>query len=250
MSIERLQKILSNAGIASRRDAEKMIVGSRVAVNGKIENVLGSRADPVIDLITVDNIPISFQKYRYIALNKPPGVLTSVRDDRGRKTVLDLLGKIDIKMHPVGRLDLESEGLILLTNDGQITNLLTHPKNRVEKEYLVEIDRPLGKVQRLRLMRGIYEKDELLKASAIDRARDLSTSNSEEDRWLLITLQEGKNREIRRMMGVMQRKIQTLRRVRIGFLNLGTLKLGEFRDLSSDEIATLYAPFRGTENMR
>ena len=137
MSTERLQKIISNAGIASRRDAEKMIVGNRVAVNGKIENILGSRANPVDDLITVDNIPISFQKYRYVALNKPPGVLTSARDDRGRKTVLDLLGKNDIKMHPVGRLDLESEGLILLTNDGQLTNLLTHPKHRVEKEYLV-----------------------------------------------------------------------------------------------------------------
>ena len=133
MSTERLQKILSNAGIASRRDAEKMIVGNRVAVNGKIQNILGARANPVDDLITVDNIPISFQKYRYVALNKPPGVLTSARDDRGRKTVLDLLGKNDITMHPVGRLDLESEGLILLTNDGQLTNLLTHPKHRVEK---------------------------------------------------------------------------------------------------------------------
>ena len=250
MSTERLQKILSNAGIASRRDAEKMIVGNRVAVNGKIENILGSRANPVDDLITVDNIPISFQKYRYVALNKPPGVLTSARDDRGRKTVLDLLGKNDIKMHPVGRLDLESEGLILLTNDGQLTNLLTHPKHRVEKEYLVEIDRPLGKVQRLRLMRGIYEKGELLKATAVERARESNTSDSEEDRWLLITLQEGKNREIRRMMGEMKRRIQTLRRVRIGLLNLGTLKIGEFRNLSSDEIATLYAPFKGTENMQ
>ena len=249
MSTERLQKILSNAGIASRRDAEKMIVNSRVTVNAKIENILVSRADPVLDLITVDNVPISFQRYRYIALNKPPGILTSARDDRGRKTVLDLLGKTDIKMHPVGRLDLESEGLILITNDGQLTNLLTHPKNKVEKEYLIEIDRPLGKVHRLRLLRGIYEKGELLKASAVERARELNASDSEEDRWLLITLQEGKNREIRRMMGVMQRRIQTLRRVRIGFLNLGTLRLGEFRDLSSNEITALYTPFEGTENM-
>ena len=249
MSTERLQKILSNAGIASRRDAEKMIVNSRVTVNGKIENILGSRADPVLDLITVDNVPISFQKYQYIALNKPPGVLTSARDDRGRKTVLDLLGKTDIKMHPVGRLDLESEGLILITNDGQLTNLLTHPKNKVEKEYLIEIDRPLGKVHRLRLLRGIYEKGELLKASAVERARELNASDSEEDRWLLITLQEGKKREIRRMLGVMQRKILTLRRVRIGFLNLGTLRLGEFRDLSSDEITALYTPFKETKIM-
>jgi len=249
MSTERLQKILSNAGIASRRDAEKMIVNSRVTVNGKIENILGSRADPVLDLITVDNVPISFQKYQYIALNKPPGVLTSARDDRGRKTVLDLLGKTDIKMHPVGRLDLESEGLILITNDGQLTNLLTHPKNKVEKEYLIEIDRPLGKVHRLRLLRGIYEKGELLKASAVERARELNASDSEEDRWLLITLQEGKKREIRRMLGVMQRKILTLRRVRIGFLNLGTLRLGKFRDLSSDEITALYTPFKETKIM-
>ena len=118
----------------------------------------------------------------------------------------------------------------------------------MEKEYLVEIDRPLGKVQRLRLMRGVYEKGELLKATAVERARESNTSDSEEDRWLLITLQEGKNREIRRMMGIMQRRIQTLRRVRIGLQNLGTLKIGEFRSLSSDEIATLYAPFKGTEN--
>ena len=144
----------------------------------------------------------------------------------------------------LGKIDND----VLYENCLFLPNLLTHPKHRVEKEYLVEIDRPLGKVQRLRLMRGVYEKGELLKATAVERARESNTSDSEEDRWLLITLQEGKNREIRRMMGIMQRRIQTLRRVRIGLLNLGTLKIGEFRSLSSDEIATLYAPFKGTEN--
>lgn len=245
MAIERLQKILSNAGVASRRDAEKMIINSRVAVNGKIENILGARANPEIDEITVDDIPINFQKYIYIALHKPRGILTSARDDRGRKTVVDLVNTKNVQIHPVGRLDLESEGLLLLTNDGKLTNLLTHPKNRVEKEYLVELDQPLGKANRLRLIRGIYDSGELLKARTVSEVMDLEVTASERYRWILITLQEGKNREIRRMMGSMHKKIQTLRRVRIGALNLGTLKLGEYRTLESKEVANLYNSAKG-----
>jgi pseudouridine synthase len=133
----------------------------------------------------------------------------------------------------------------LLTNDGKLTNLLTHPKNRVEKEYLVELDQPLGKANRLRLIRGIYDSGELLKARTVSEVMDLEVTASERYRWILITLQEGKNREIRRMMGSMHKKIQTLRRVRIGALNLGTLKLGEYRTLESKEVANLYNSAKG-----
>ena len=129
MPVERLQKILSNAGVASRRSAEAMIVAGRVAVNGKTVDTLGARADPDRDEITLDGTPVLRERYRYVALNKPAGVLSTTRDDRGRPTVVSLVEAPGATLHPVGRLDLESEGLILLTNDGTLTELLTHPRH-------------------------------------------------------------------------------------------------------------------------
>ena len=164
VAVERLQKILSNAGIASRRVAEEMILAGRVSVNGAQVETLGARADPEIDEVMVDGVPVLKGRYRYFALHKPAGFVTTARDDLGRETVLDLVPIGEIQLHPVGRLDLESEGLVILTSDGHLTDLLTHPRYEVEKEYLVGLDAMPAKRDMERLVRGIEDAGERLRA--------------------------------------------------------------------------------------
>ena len=243
MAVERLQKILSNAGVASRRSAEAMIVAGRVAVNGKTLDTLGARADPEKDEITVDGTPVLRERYRYVALHKPTGVLSTTRDDRGRPTVVSLVDVPGATLRPVGRLDLESEGLILLTNDGALTELLTHPRHEVRKEYLVAIDQPLGRKGRERLVRGVRHEGERLKADSVQVVSPSGSPERPDARWLLIALHGGRKREIRRMLSVVGRRVVTLRRIRIGPLGLGTLAPGESRELSPDEVEALYAAF-------
>lgn len=247
MAVERLQKILSNAGVASRRTAEAMIVAGRVAVNGETRDTLGARADPETDEITVDGTPVRRERYRYVALHKPAGVLSTTRDERGRPTVVSLVEDAGAALHPVGRLDQASEGLILLTNDGALTELLTHPRHEVRKEYLVAIDQPLGKKGRAQLTRGVWHEGERLKA---DAARVVSPGGSPErpdPRWLLIALHGGRKREIRRMLSVVGRRVVSLRRIRIGPLALGTLAPGESRELTPEEVEALYEAAKRAE---
>ena len=209
MAVERLQKILSNAGVASRRAAEAMIVAGRVAVNGATVETLGARADPEKDEVTLDGIPVVRERYRYIALHKPAGTLSATRDERGRPTVTALVDAPGATLHPVGRLDLESEGLILLTNDGTLTELLTHPRHEVRKEYLVAIDQPLGKKGRERLTRGVRHEGERLKADSVRLASADGAGGSARQadaRSLLIALHGGRKREIRRMLAVVGRR--------------------------------------------
>lgn len=251
MGAERLQKILSNAGVASRRQAEQMILAGRVAVNGTVQRVLGARADPDVDEITVDGEPVVKQRYVYLALNKPRGIVTSARDELGRKTVLDLAGDVGVQLHPIGRLDRDSEGLVLLTNDGNLTNLLTHPRHEVAKEYLVGVDRPVSRRDQQRMVRGIVCGGEKLRAESVaplepDGAADLPPAGG----WLLITLREGKNRQIRRMLAAIGRRVVLLRRTRIGPIALGDLPSGKTRALSADEVAALYAAARVDRNER
>lgn len=241
MAVERLQKILSNAGVASRRVAEHMILGGRVAVNGQVADTLGARADPDVDEITVDGVPVIRTRYRYFMLNKPRGFVTTARDERGRETVLDLVPIGDIQLHPVGRLDLDSEGLLLITNDGHLTDLLTHPRNEVEKEYLAGIDAPLSEKDVQRLVRGVESEGERLRALSAKAAAPPPGEEAPEARaWLLLVLREGRKREIRRMMEALGRRVLVLRRVRVGSLHLGGLGSGAFRELSDDEVAALY----------
>lgn len=243
MPSERLQKILSNAGIASRREAEEWILEGRIMVNGQPATELGARADLDVDEVLVDGVPIDRSRYRYFMLNKPVGVLTSASDDRGRATVVDLVPIGDIVLHPVGRLDLDSEGLVLLTNDGHLTDLLTHPRNQVDKEYLVGLDAPISKQDIERLVRGVESRGDRLRAAGA-----MIVAPPEKDReaaeeigaWVLITLREGKNREIRRMMEVIDRKVLLLRRVRVASLVLGSLGNGSFRELEEAEVSGLY----------
>jgi 23S rRNA pseudouridine2605 synthase len=176
-------------------------------------------------------------RYTYVLLNKPRGVLSAVRDDRGRVVVTDL---VDNRrgLHPVGRLDLESEGLVLLTNDGHLTNLLTHPSHEVEKEYLVRIDAPIATRDLARMTRGIESEGETLKAASARVASP--TGAAENEYWLVVTLREGKKREIRRMLAALGRTAVLLRRVRLGTLALGALKPGQSRELTPAEVDSLY----------
>jgi len=251
VAVERLQKIISNAGVASRRVAEEMIVAGRVAVNGEIQRNLGTRADTDTDEVTVDGIPVIKGRYRYFMVHKPAGFVTTASDEHGRETVLDLVPIGDIQLHPVGRLDLESEGLLILTNDGHLTDLLTHPKYEVEKEYLAGIDQPLSERDLQRLVRGIESEGDRLRAASAQPALTPAAGPGEESpqaaAWLVIVLRQGRNREIRRMMEALGRKVLFLRRVRIGPLHLGSLGSGAFRELTEEEVEGLYAAGKHAE---
>lgn len=251
VTIERLQKILSNAGVASRRVAEEMILAGRVAVNGTVRDTLGARADPELDEVTLDGVPVLRGRYRYFMLNKPAGFVTTARDERGRETALDLVPIGDVQLHPVGRLDRDSEGLLLITNDGHLTDLLTHPRYEVEKEYLVAIDAPLAERDLQRLVRGIEEGGERLRAASARRAGRPEPGPGEEaavaGEWLLLVLRQGRNREVRRMLEALGRRVLHLRRVRVGPVHLGTLGSGAFRELAPEEVEALYAAAKQAE---
>lgn len=253
MAVERLQKILSNAGISSRRVAEEMILDGRVSVNGRVVDELGARADLERDEVMVDGVPVDRSRYRYVLLNKPPGVITTASDEQGRPTVLDLVPIGDVKLHPVGRLDAESEGLLLLTNDGNLTQLLIHPRHEVEKQYLVGIDGPLSRADQARLVRGVLHEGERLRALSIAEALPPAAEFEEmlpAAAWVLVTLGEGKKREVRRMMAVAGKRVLMLRRIRVGPLALGALGRGAFRELTDDEVAALYGAALGPEGRR
>lgn len=241
--VERLQKILSNAGVASRRTAEEMILAGRVAVNGVVRSNLGARADLESDEVTVDGMPVSRGNYRYFLLNKPRGFVTTASDEMGRETVLDLVPIADIQLHPVGRLDADSEGLLIITNDGHLTALLTHPRYEVEKEYLVGLDAMPANTDLQRLVRGIESDGERLRAATATPAQPPLDADEEAaaSAWLLVVLKQGRKRELRRMFAALNRRVVLLRRIRLGPLRLGTLGTGAFRELTDDEVVALYA---------
>lgn len=244
MTIERLQKILSNAGVASRRVAEDLILAGRVAVNGNVVDTLGARADTDTDEVTVDGVPVLRERYRYFMLNKPAGFITTAHDEMDRDTVLDLVPIADIQLHPVGRLDRDSEGLVLVTNDGHLTDLLTHPRYEVEKEYLVGLDSMPSQRDLQRLVRGIESDGERLRVSTVHPAAAPEAGPGDEPAaaasWLVLVLREGRNREIRRMMEALGRHVLVLRRIRVGPLHLGSLGSGAFRELTEEEVGAVY----------
>jgi len=248
---ERLQKILSNAGVSSRRVAEELILTGRVTVNGDVQTTLGARADPDTDEIVVDGVPVLRQRYRYFMLNKPVGFITTSNDEMDRETVFDLVPIGDIQLHTVGRLDRDSEGLVLLTNDGHLTDLLTHPRYEVDKEYLVGLDSMPGQRDLQRLVRGVEHEGERLRASSVQAATPPSPGLGEESpgaaSWLVLVLREGKNREVRRMLEAIGKKVLILRRIRVGPLHLGPLGSGAFRELTEDEVVALYSAAKQAE---
>lgn len=238
MAEERLQKIIAAAGIASRRKAEEMIVAGEVAVNGKVVKELGVKADPERDHIKVRgrliNAKLKHQEKIYILLNKPLGVLTSRSDPKNRPLVVDLVGPYRDKVHPVGRLDFNTEGLLLLTNDGDFTNLITGAK-QAPKVYEVKVKGKPSEYQIAMLERGVTIDGKRTAPAAIRLIEE-----SETNAWYKVTLHEGRNQQIRKMFDHIGHSVIKLRRVAIGFLKNERLKPGEFRFLSEAEVKRFF----------
>ena len=230
---ERLQKILSAAGVCSRRAAEGYLTARRITVNGETAQ-LGQQADPETDDIRVDGVPLGREPETvYLMLNKPRGYVTTVSDEQGRETVMDLLTGIHTRIYPVGRLDRDSEGLLLLTNDGALTQRLLHPSHEVSKEYRVTVSGPVEHAaENLRRIRDV--------AGMAIRPAEVQMLRREGNRAeLRIVIHEGRNRQIRRMCARCGLEVLLLQRVREHCLELGTLPLGQWRYLTAAEIAAL-----------
>ena len=230
---ERLQKILSAAGVCSRRAAEGYLTAGRITVNGETAQ-LGQQADQETDDIRVDGVPLGREPETvYLMLNKPRGYVTTVSDEQGRKTVMDLLTGIHTRVYPVGRLDRDSEGLLLLTNDGALTHRLLHPSHEVSKEYRVTVSGPVEHAaENLRRIRDV--------AGMAIRPAEVQMLCREGNRAeLRIVIHEGRNRQIRRMCARCGLEVLRLQRVREHCLELGTLPLGQWRYLTAAEIAAL-----------
>lgn len=231
---ERLQKLLSAAGVCSRRAAEGYITAGRVTVNGETA-LLGQQADPETDDIRVDGVPLGREPEAvYLMLNKPRGYVTTVSDEQGRKTVMDLLTGVSTRVvYPVGRLDRDSEGLLLLTNDGALTHRLLHPSHEVSKEYRVTVSGPVEHAaERLSRVRDVVGLP--IRPAEV---RELSRKGNRAE--LSVIIHEGRNRQIRRMCAQCGLEVLRLQRVREHCLELGTLPLGQWRYLTAEEIAGL-----------
>lgn len=234
--MERLQKVISQAGVASRRESEKIIQQGRVTVNGKVVTEMGTKVTPGKDRIMVDGKPIAGEKLVYILLYKPKGIVTTLKDPQDRKTVASLVSDITQRIYPVGRLDYNTEGLLLLTNDGALTHALIHPSKKIDKTYIAKIaGRPSQ--EKLDLLRvGIQLEDGMTAPAVInmidfDRERNMTS--------LQITIHEGKNRQIRRMFEAIGSDVKQLKRVQFAFLTLEGLRRGGYRHLLPQEVEAL-----------
>jgi 23S rRNA pseudouridine2605 synthase len=231
---ERLQKILARAGFGSRRECEDLIRRGRVAVNGQVAQ-LGQKADPARETITVDGQPVQVERrYTYVALHKPRGVLSDEGDGTGRLPTARDLVSLPGRLFPVGRLDLRSEGLILLTDDGELAHRLTHPRYEHAKEYRVRVEGHPDEETLERWQRGVFLDGRRTAPAAVSVA-----GRKGKYTWLQVILREGRKRQIRRVAAMLGHPVQRLIRVRIGPLRLGNLKPGEWRELSAAEVQAL-----------
>lgn len=228
---ERLQKYMARCGVASRRKCEEIILGGKVKVNDKIIDSLGTKVNSEIDVVTINNQIIKPEENKvYIMLNKPEGYVTTNKDEKNRKTILDIV-KVNERIYPIGRLDYDSSGLLLLTNDGDIYNQIIHPRVNLNKEYIA-------------LVKGIFTEEEMKKFRLGVDIGDYKTSNCEinilekytNSCKVKIIIHEGKNRQIRRMCSAFNHEVVSLKRERIGNLNLKSLKKGEWRYLTEEEV--------------
>ena len=234
--MERLQKIIANSGYCSRRKAEQLITEGLVKVNGIVIKDLGTKAS-YSDTITINGSTLKLEEKEYILLYKPRGVVSSAKDEKGRKTVVDIV-EIKNRLYPVGRLDYDTSGIILLTNDGVLTNLLTHPKHEVEKVYLVKIDELVIPTKVKSLAKGVIidgqkTSNAKVKIKKLDRKKKTSL--------IELTIHEGKNHQVKKMFEAIGYKVSKLKRQQFAGLNLNGLKSGEYRHLNIKEVKTLYA---------
>ncbi len=240
----RLQKIISESGYCSRRKAEEYISANKVKVNGR-PCKLGDKADPSRDIITVNNERIVFEKkkiYRYIMLNKPRGVVTTMNDELDRKSVTALLSDVGERVYPVGRLDRNSEGLLLFTNDGNFANDIMHPSRHVAKTYRVTVRPDINDDQLVMLSEGVVIDGKRTNPAMV------TVLTKETGRVVLqIVIREGRNRQIRKMCEAVGLEVARLRRTSVGPLRLGMLKPGEWRDLTSDELRAMRCAIGGKE---
>ncbi len=230
----RLQKFLADAGVASRREGERLIQAGRVEVNGQVITVLGMRVDPERDQVRIDGRRVRRSGRRaYYLLNKPKGVITTASDPEGRPTVVELLQGVRERVFPVGRLDWSSEGLLILTNDGDLAYRLTHPANHVTKVYRVKVKGSVGDEDLQALRRGIYVGGRRTLPARVERI------SAQSNTWLEVTLYEGRKNQIRRMFDRLGHRVQKLKRIAIGPISDRALKPGEWRRLTPEEIRRL-----------
>ena len=234
MPVERLQRLLARAGYGSRRSCEELIVQGRVTLNGSVAT-LGDRADPVEDEVRVDGLEVNLDpNVKYYAFHKPAGVVTTMRDPQGRPDIRGFVPEEGPRIFPVGRLDRDSEGLLLLTNDGDLANALTHPRFGVEKEYLAEVEGVPTPKHVGRLRRGVELED------GHARAKSARVAGRTGDRGAVrLVMTEGRKREVRRLLAAIGLPVTRLVRVRVGAVRLGGLAPGELRELTHDEVIAL-----------
>jgi len=234
---ERLQKFISHAGIVSRREAERFITEGRVAVNGCVVTKLGTKVDPGRDKIRVDGKLVkSFPKKVYIMVNKPAGYVSTLKDPQGRPVITDLLNRTGARVFPVGRLDYDAEGLLLLTNDGELAYRLQHPRYGIKRTYEVKVKDIPADSALSDLRKGIKLEDGItLPAQAAYLKKAVKNC------WLKITLSEGRNKQVKRMCTAIGHPVVKIKRVSLGALNLGGLSRGRYRRLTKDEVKALYA---------
>jgi len=227
----RIQKYIASCGVTSRRKAEELILQGRVKLNGEVVNTLGVKIDPGNDKVYVDDKLITPPKRNYyIMLNKPKGYVTTVKDQFDRPTVLDLVGDINARLHPVGRLDYDTSGLIFLTNDGEFTYRVTHPKNKIKKVYIAKISGIISKEDIEKLKRGIVIDGYKTSPAKVEVLK-IGKNTSE----VKITIHEGKNRQVRKMFESLSYNVLSLKRIAIGNVTLGNLPEGKWRHLSDRE---------------
>lgn len=228
----RIAKFLAAAGIASRRKCEQIILDGRVSVNGQRVTELGMQVEPETDEVTLDRRRVQIDEERvYIILNKPVGCVSTCHDEKGRKTVLDCIGDLGTRIYPVGRLDFTTEGLLLLTNDGELANKLTHPRHEITKRYYVVIDGMLTADNVKDLQRGVFIEGGKT-APAHIKIMKATPERSE----FTITIHEGRNRQVRKMLEAVGKNVVFLKRISEGEINLGNLKRGEYRFLTQEEV--------------
>ncbi|WP_282172699.1 23S rRNA pseudouridine(2605) synthase RluB [Cytobacillus firmus] len=233
--MERLQKVIAHAGVASRRKAEELMAEGRVRVNGKTVKELGVKVSPS-DRIEVDGIPLEREEPVYFLLYKPRGVISAVSDDKGRKVVTDFFEGIKQRIYPIGRLDYDTSGILILTNDGEFANLLMHPSNEIEKVYVAKLKGIPSKEKMKSLQRGIVLEDG---KTAPAKTKLLSMDKKKQTAIVEISIHEGRNRQVRRMFEAIGHPVLKLKRERYGFLTLQGLSAGDARELTAHEVKQL-----------